>query len=120
MNQHDHANTVRALATWRAMRIITREASGNFDLSRQALREAMRDRDPDASSAFIAALIDVGSRFCKLAAEGHGVDLRGLDAAFVRDAHQGLQAALEAAGLDADLAALLGEDDDRQPRPPAE
>ncbi|MFC4903448.1 hypothetical protein [Kocuria oceani] len=115
MSQHDHENTVRAVATWRAMRIITREASGNFDLSRQALREAMRDQDPDASSAFIAALIDVGARFCKLAAEGHEMDLRGLDLAFVRDAHQGVQAALAAEGVDADLEALLGaEGDDRQ------
>lgn len=111
---HDHDNLVRAVATWRALRVITREASGDLDLSRQTIWEARRDPDPDAWDAFMAALIDAGARFCQLAAEGHGVDPGGLHLAFVKDAHQGVIAAREAVGLDADLEGLLaaerGED----------
>lgn len=115
MNQHDHENLVRAVAVWRATNILTCHAKGNDVQASVYLREAMRDRDPDASSAFIAALIDVGAKFARLAITEAGADLHAVDQAFAQDAAQGVTAAREAAGLDADLEALLGEEGDRQP-----
>ena len=105
---YDHENLVRAVATWRATNVIVCHAKGNGTQASLYLREARRDPDPDAWDTFTAALIDVGAKFAALAIAEAGVDPWAADEAVARDAAHGVQAAAEAAGLDADLDALLG------------